>query len=124
MTKTVQYQNELHKFLIWDTAGQERVSNIHWRFGLSIFFLDRLVDGKPELFVLAFWSQTTTAHSFDIVINQFDLAHSKVYWFLPCDFKGSEKAAHMCMYHSLNKPGGKLMVQLFITSDRGQHLPF
>ncbi|KAF0034579.1 hypothetical protein F2P81_012337 [Scophthalmus maximus] len=24
MTKTVQYQNELHKFLIWDTAGQER----------------------------------------------------------------------------------------------------
>lgn len=25
MTKTVQYQNELHKFLIWDTAGQERV---------------------------------------------------------------------------------------------------
>lgn len=26
MTKTVQYQNELHKFLIWDTAGQERVS--------------------------------------------------------------------------------------------------
>lgn len=28
MTKTVQYQNELHKFLIWDTAGQERVSNL------------------------------------------------------------------------------------------------
>lgn len=28
MTKTVQYQNELHKFLIWDTAGQERVSII------------------------------------------------------------------------------------------------
>ena len=28
MTKTVQYQNELHKFLIWDTAGQERVSFI------------------------------------------------------------------------------------------------
>jgi hypothetical protein len=27
MTKTVQYQNELHKFLIWDTAGQERVSH-------------------------------------------------------------------------------------------------
>jgi len=26
MTKTVQYQNELHKFLIWDTAGQERVN--------------------------------------------------------------------------------------------------
>uniref|UniRef100_A0A452T4N9 RAB22A, member RAS oncogene family n=1 Tax=Ursus maritimus TaxID=29073 RepID=A0A452T4N9_URSMA len=26
MTKTVQYQNELHKFLIWDTAGQERLS--------------------------------------------------------------------------------------------------
>ncbi|XP_028260784.1 ras-related protein Rab-22A isoform X2 [Parambassis ranga] len=26
MTKTVQYQNELHKFLIWDTAGQERES--------------------------------------------------------------------------------------------------
>ncbi|CAB1315562.1 unnamed protein product [Coregonus sp. 'balchen'] len=26
MTKTVQYQNELHKFLIWDTAGQERDS--------------------------------------------------------------------------------------------------
>nr|KAF6278778.1 RAB22A, member RAS oncogene family [Pipistrellus kuhlii] len=25
MTKTVQYQNELHKFLIWDTAGQERL---------------------------------------------------------------------------------------------------
>uniref|UniRef100_A0A3Q2YSS4 Uncharacterized protein n=1 Tax=Hippocampus comes TaxID=109280 RepID=A0A3Q2YSS4_HIPCM len=25
MTKTVQYQNELHKFLIWDTAGQETV---------------------------------------------------------------------------------------------------
>ncbi|XP_051887675.1 ras-related protein Rab-22A [Pristis pectinata] len=24
MTKTVQYQSELHKFLIWDTAGQER----------------------------------------------------------------------------------------------------
>lgn len=24
MTKTVQYQHELHKFLIWDTAGQER----------------------------------------------------------------------------------------------------
>ncbi|KAA0712716.1 Ras-related protein [Triplophysa tibetana] len=24
MSKTVQYQNELHKFLIWDTAGQER----------------------------------------------------------------------------------------------------
>lgn len=24
MTKTVQYQNELHKYLIWDTAGQER----------------------------------------------------------------------------------------------------
>ncbi|NXK98876.1 RB22A protein, partial [Formicarius rufipectus] len=24
MTKTVQYQNEMHKFLIWDTAGQER----------------------------------------------------------------------------------------------------
>ncbi|XP_018597745.1 ras-related protein Rab-22A isoform X2 [Scleropages formosus] len=24
MTKTVQYQNELHRFLIWDTAGQER----------------------------------------------------------------------------------------------------
>lgn len=31
MTKTVQYQNELHKFLIWDTAGQERVnSNNHY----------------------------------------------------------------------------------------------
>lgn len=29
MTKTVQYQNELHKFLIWDTAGQERVSKIN-----------------------------------------------------------------------------------------------
>lgn len=28
MTKTVQYQNELHKFLIWDTAGQERVSRV------------------------------------------------------------------------------------------------
>uniref|UniRef100_A0A8C2JGY2 RAB22A, member RAS oncogene family n=2 Tax=Cyprinus carpio TaxID=7962 RepID=A0A8C2JGY2_CYPCA len=27
MTKTVQYQNELHKFLIWDTAGQERVNS-------------------------------------------------------------------------------------------------
>uniref|UniRef100_A0A8C4X860 RAB22A, member RAS oncogene family n=1 Tax=Erpetoichthys calabaricus TaxID=27687 RepID=A0A8C4X860_ERPCA len=24
MTKTVQHQSELHKFLIWDTAGQER----------------------------------------------------------------------------------------------------
>uniref|UniRef100_A0A2K6TLP7 RAB22A, member RAS oncogene family n=1 Tax=Saimiri boliviensis boliviensis TaxID=39432 RepID=A0A2K6TLP7_SAIBB len=24
MTKTVQYQNELHKFLIWDTARRER----------------------------------------------------------------------------------------------------
>lgn len=36
MTKTVQYQNELHKFLIWDTAGQERVSNIHWGIGLNI----------------------------------------------------------------------------------------
>ncbi len=34
MTKTVQYQNELHKFLIWDTAGQERVNSnnqyTHW----------------------------------------------------------------------------------------------
>ncbi|XP_034350725.1 ras-related protein Rab-22A isoform X2 [Arvicanthis niloticus] len=29
MTKTVQYQNELHKFLIWDTAGQERVEEFH-----------------------------------------------------------------------------------------------
>lgn len=29
MTKTVQYQNELHKFLIWDTAGQERVSKVN-----------------------------------------------------------------------------------------------
>lgn len=37
MTKTVQYQNELHKFLIWDTAGQERVSNVC--FLSSFFFL-------------------------------------------------------------------------------------
>lgn len=28
MTKTVQYHNDLHKFLIWDTAGQERVGII------------------------------------------------------------------------------------------------
>uniref|UniRef100_A0A1A8V7G9 RAB4a, member RAS oncogene family n=3 Tax=Nothobranchius TaxID=28779 RepID=A0A1A8V7G9_NOTFU len=28
MTKTVQYQNELHKFLIWDTAGQERFRSV------------------------------------------------------------------------------------------------
>ncbi|KTG33410.1 hypothetical protein cypCar_00025876, partial [Cyprinus carpio] len=28
MTKTVQYQNELHKFLIWDTAGQERTYDV------------------------------------------------------------------------------------------------
>ncbi|GCC19810.1 hypothetical protein chiPu_0018547 [Chiloscyllium punctatum] len=28
MTKTVQYQSELHKFLIWDTAGQERGGSV------------------------------------------------------------------------------------------------
>lgn len=39
MTKTVQYQNELHKFLIWDTAGQERVSDVCF---LSCFFLINL----------------------------------------------------------------------------------
>uniref|UniRef100_A0A8C5KLQ9 Ras-related protein Rab-22A n=1 Tax=Jaculus jaculus TaxID=51337 RepID=A0A8C5KLQ9_JACJA len=32
MTKTVQYQNELHKFLIWDTAGQERVITVPFVF--------------------------------------------------------------------------------------------
>lgn len=37
MTKTVQYQNELHKFLIWDTAGQERVSIMCWGINRNSF---------------------------------------------------------------------------------------
>lgn len=42
MTKTVQYQNELHKFLIWDTAGQERVSKVKYlwkKFGPELRLL-------------------------------------------------------------------------------------
>lgn len=63
MTKTVQYQNELHKFLIWDTAGQERVSNpIHDMFPT---LLTGCKEKKKMFLVLSFQPERTlTVHFF------------------------------------------------------------
>lgn len=47
MTKTVQYQNELHKFLIWDTAGQERVSSINIFHPVCIYHSDFVMFFNP-----------------------------------------------------------------------------
>lgn len=67
MTKTVQYQNELHKFLIWDTAGQERVSNIRRGFGLAFYFFGWIH--------VCFGFEGTDS---DGKAHQFDFAYSKI----------------------------------------------
>lgn len=49
MTKTVQYHNELHKFLIWDTAGQERVNTfirIEIKYGNAVMQCPLLLTGR------------------------------------------------------------------------------
>ncbi|KAJ8779071.1 hypothetical protein J1605_012922 [Eschrichtius robustus] len=48
MTKTVQYQNELHKFLIWDTAGQERMAPCPLCSGVNTEALDSLPVSLPR----------------------------------------------------------------------------
>lgn len=72
MTKTVQYQNELHKFLIWDTAGQERVSDMCF---LSFFFIN--LEGceiRMECLLFVFLNQNTLIEQLNTVINYYDAA--------------------------------------------------
>lgn len=84
MTKTVQYQNELHKFLIWDTAGQERVSIMCWGSFYITINLFVVLNGLliPTVFFERMWKNCPHVHASLLkpTIRKLNTAVSHNFW--------------------------------------------